>query len=189
MGYTIMFWRNKEEVKPQVKPKKIKEKYSDKPQQTLKRDLQNVRGMNTPIVNFGFTSGTGSQNLNNLIRWFLSDWRNASREAVLKNPLGRKYMNLSVDGVIGAEGVYVKPTPSLDYMNQDELHELSQKLEKRFDRWAYDADRFSLDGSMTFDIFQQTIEKIRVQDGECFIRIHKINGTLKLEIVDAARLI
>jgi len=183
-----MFWRNKEEVKPQVKPKKIKEKYSDKPQQTLKRDLQNVRGMNTPIVNFGFTSGTGSQNLNNLIRWFLSDWRNASREAVLKNPLGRKYMNLSVDGVIGAEGVYVKPTPSLDYMNQDELHELSQKLEKRFDRWAYDADRFSLDGSMTFDIFQQTIEKIRVQDGECFIRIHKINGTLKLEIVDAARL-
>jgi len=183
-----MFWRKKEEVRPQVKPKKIKEKYFDKPQQTLKRDLQNVRGMSTPIINFGFTSGTGSQNLNNLIRWFLSDWRNVSREAVLKNPLGRKYMNLSVDGVIGAEGVYVKPAPSLDYMSQDELHELSQKLEKRFDRWAYDADRFSLDGSMTFDLFQQTIEKIRVQDGECFIRMHKINGTLKLEIVDAVRL-
>lgn len=97
-------------------------------------------------------------------------------------------MNLSVDGVIGAEGVYVKPSPEADYMNQDELHNLSQVLEKRFDRWAYDADRFSLDGSMTFDIFQQTIEKIRVQDGECFIRMHKINGTLKLEILDGARL-
>ena len=192
MGYTIMFWNKKQQepVEPikQKRKAKSKSKLFDTPQQTLKRDLQAVRGMSTPVINFGFTSGTGSQNLNNLIRWFLSDWRNASREAVLKNPLGRKYMNLSVDGVIGAEGVYVKPSPEADYMNQDELHNLSQLLEKRFDRWAYDADRFSLDGSMTFDIFQQTIEKIRVQDGECFIRMHKINGTLKLEILDGARL-
>lgn len=192
MGYTIMFWNKKQQepVEPikQKRKSKPKSKLFDTPQQTLKRDLQAVRGMSTPVINFGFTSGTGSQNLNNLIRWFLSDWRNASREAVLKNPLGRKYMNLSVDGVIGAEGVYVKPSPEADYMNQDELHNLSQVLEKRFDRWAYDADRFSLDGSMTFDIFQQTIEKIRVQDGECFIRMHKINGTLKLEILDGARL-
>ncbi|AZP43017.1 phage portal protein [Rahnella aquatilis] len=187
-----MFWNKKQQepVEPikQKRKAKSKSKLFDTPQQTLKRDLQAVRGMSTPVINFGFTSGTGSQNLNNLIRWFLSDWRNASREAVLKNPLGRKYMNLSVDGVIGAEGVYVKPSPEADYMNQDELHNLSQLLEKRFDRWAYDADRFSLDGSMTFDIFQQTIEKIRVQDGECFIRMHKINGTLKLEILDGARL-
>lgn len=187
-----MFWNKKQQepVEPikQKRKAKSKSKLFDTPQQTLKRDLQAVRGMSTPVISFGFTSGTGSQNLNNLIRWFLSDWRNASREAVLKNPLGRKYMNLSVDGVIGAEGVYVKPSPVADYMNQDELHNLSQLLEKRFDRWAYDADRFSLDGSMTFDIFQQTIEKIRVQDGECFIRMHKINGTLKLEILDGARL-
>lgn len=192
MGYTIMFWNKKQQepVEPikQKRKAKSKSKLFDTPQQTLKRDLQAVRGMSTPVISFGFTSGTGSQNLNNLIRWFLSDWRNASREAVLKNPLGRKYMNLSVDGVIGAEGVYVKPSPVADYMDQDELHNLSQLLEKRFDRWAYDADRFSLDGSMTFDIFQQTIEKIRVQDGECFIRMHKINGTLKLEILDGARL-
>lgn len=188
----MMFWNKKQQepVEPikQKRKAKSKSKLFDTPQQTLKRDLQAVRGMSTPVINFGFTSGTGSQNLNNLIRWFLSDWRNASREAVLKNPLGRKYMNLSVDGVIGAEGVYVKPGPVAYYMNQDELHNLSQLLEKRFDRWAYDADRFSLDGSMTFDIFQQTIEKIRVQDGECFIRMHKINGTLKLEILDGARL-
>lgn len=187
-----MFWNKKQQqpVEPikQKRKAKTKSKLFDTPHQTLKRDLQAVRGMSTPVISFGFTSGTGSQNLNNLIRWFLSDWRNASREAVLKNPLGRKYMNLSVDGVIGAEGVYVKPSPSADYMNQEELHNLSQLLEKRFDRWAYDADRFSLDGSMTFDIFQQTIEKIRVQDGECFIRMHKFNGTLKLEIIDAARL-
>jgi len=189
-----MFWKKKQtQPQPQELPQQRKAQAStkrliDKPQTNLKRDLQAVRGMSTPVISFGFTSGTGSQNLNNLIRWFLSDWRNHSREAVLKNPLGSKYMNLSVDGVVGAEGVYVKPDPQLENASQEELHELSKKLEKRFDRWAYDADRFSLDGSMTFDIFQQTVEKIRVQDGECFIRIHKINGTIKVEIIDAARL-
>lgn len=172
----------------QKQPSKRTKKYIDRPQQTLKRDLQAVRGMSTPVVSFGFTSGTGSANLNNLIRWFLSDWRNTSRTASLHNPIGRKYMMLSVDGVVGATGVYVKPAPELDYMDGEELHELSKKLEKCFDRWAYDAERFSLDGSMTFDIFQQTVEKIRVQDGECFIRIHNINGTVKLEIMDGARL-
>lgn len=172
----------------QKQEKKRTQHFNNRPPQTLKRELQAVRGMSSPVINFGFTSGTGSGNLNNMIRWFLSDWRNTSRTASLHNPIARKYMLLSVDGVVGATGVYVKPAPELEYMDSEELHELAKKLEKRFDRWAYDADRFSLDGSMTFDIFQQTIEKIRVQDGECFIRIHNINGTVKLEIMDGARL-
>lgn len=190
MGNTLMFWKKKPQAqpRPQVKAKPSQKRFIEKPALTMKRDLQAVRGMSTPVISFVFTSGTGSQNINNLIRWFLSDWRNASREAVLKNPLGSKYMNLSVDGVVGAEGVYIKPAPTIEGMTPDELQELSQRLEKHFDRWAYDADRFSLDGSMTFDIFQQTVEKIRVQDGECFIRIHNVNNTVKLEIIDAARL-
>ncbi|AIR61782.1 portal protein [Cedecea neteri] len=186
-----MIWKKKEQPvqqQPQPKAKPSQKRLIDKPQTNLKRDLQAVRGMSTPVINFGFTAGTGSQNINNLIRWFLSDWRNASREAVLKNPLGRKYMNLSVDGVVGAEGVYIKPSPTIEGLTPDELQNLSHTLEKRFDRWAYDPDRFSLDGSMTFDIFQQTVEKVRVQDGECFIRIHNVNNAIKLEIIDGARL-
>lgn len=183
-----MFWKKKQELSaPVQKPQASRKRLIDAPKLTMKRDLAAVRGMSTPVISFGFTSGTGSQNINNLIRWFLSDWRNASREAIIHNPLGRKYMNLSVDGCVGAEGVYIRPNPTLD-LDSDELHELTQKLERRFDRWAYDADRFSLDGSMTFDIFQQTVEKVRVQDGECFIRIHEVNGTIKLEIIDGARL-
>ncbi|WP_044177705.1 phage portal protein [Phytobacter massiliensis] len=183
-----MFWKKPKEEKPVLQPQASKKRFIDSPQKNLKRDLQAVRGMSTPVISFGFTSGTGSSNINNIIRWFLPEWRNASRDAVMKTPIGRKYMNLSVDGVVGAEGVYVKPAPELDDMDADELHELSKKLEKRFDRWAYDADRFSLDGSMTLDTFQQTVEKIRVTDGECFIRIHNVNGTVKIEIIDAARL-
>lgn len=188
MGNTIMFWRKAKNEPVQIKPQASKKRLIDKPSANLKRDLQAIRGMSTPVISFGFTSGTGSQNINNLIRWFLSDWRNASCEAILKNPLGSKYMNLSVDGVIGADGVYVKPSPTVESMDEDELQELSNKLEKRFDRWAYDADRFSLDGQLTFDIFQQIVEKVRVQTGEVFIRIHNVNGTIKLEIIDSARL-
>ncbi len=190
MGYTIMWWKKEKpkEEKPVPKPQASKKRFIDAPQTNLKRDLQAVRGMSTPVISFGFTSGTGSSNINNIIRWFLPEWRNASRDAIIKTPIGSKYQNLSVDGVVGAEGVYIKPNPEVDYLNAEEQHELSKKLEKLFDRWAYDANRFSLDGSMTLDTFQQTVEKIRVSDGECFIRIHKINGTVKIEIIDAARL-
>ncbi len=182
-----MFWRKKEE--PQ-KPKTTKsaKHFKERPQSTMKRDLQAVRGMSTPVINFGFTSGTGTGNINNILRWFLSDYRNAAREASIQNPIGRKYMNLSVDGVVGSQGVYVKPNVQIENMDQEELHTLNQQLEKRFYRWAEDAERFSLDGSLTIDLFQQLCEKIRVTDGECFIRIHTINGTVKVEIIDASRL-
>ncbi|HCA9839076.1 TPA: phage portal protein [Klebsiella variicola subsp. variicola] len=178
-----MFWRKKE-VQTQVAKKT---KHKEKVHSTLQRDLQAVRGMSTPVISFGFTSGTSATSINNVLRWFLVDYRAYSREAVMQNPIGRKYMNLSVDGVVGANGIYCKPDAQLE-IDADELHKLNQKLEKLFDRWAYDSNRFSMDGSLSFDLFQQTIEKIRVSDGEAFIRIHNVNGTIKIEIIDAARL-
>ena len=179
-----MFWNKK--TKAVIERKAVLKQAV--PSNNLKRDLQQIRNSSTPVVNFGFTSGTGSNNMNNILRWHLSEYRNASRSVCLQNPIGRKYMNLSVDGVVGASGVYLKPAVELQNRTDDELHQLNQALEKSFDRWAYSEDRFSLDGSMSFDIFQQTVEKVRVQDGEAFIRIHNINGTIKLEILDAARL-
>lgn len=185
MGYTIMFWRKKQEPAPVPKAKMKPSKVIPS---SLKRDLQAVRGMSTPVISFGFTSGTASNNINNILRWFLGDFRAASREATLRNPIGRKYMNLSVDGVVGSQGVYVKPAVELENVTDVEKQEINKKLEKLFDRWVGNADRFSIDGSMTFDIFQQLCEKIRVSDGECFVRIHNINSTIKIEIIDASRL-
>lgn len=177
-----MFW-NKKEVTQEVKPKKQKQERSTKPS-TLKRDIQAVR--NTSIMNFGFNANSGS-NINFLILKALPTMRAFSRDAVLKNPIGRKYMNLSVDGVVGSDGVYVKPAVAIDG-SEDEINQINEQLEKLFDRWAYDSDRFSVDGALSFELFQQNVEKIRVQDGECFIRIHTINRQIKLEILDTARL-
>lgn len=178
-----MFW-NKKNKNSETKPKKIKQERSLK-QSTLKRDLQAVR--NTSVMNFGFNSNSGS-NINFLLMKALPTFRAFSRDAVLKNPIGRKYMNLSVDGVVGSDGLYVKPSVEIDG-TEEEINYINEQLEKLFDRWAYDADRFSVDGSLSFDLFQQNAEKVRVQDGECFIRIHNINNTIKLEIQDTARLL
>lgn len=176
-----MFWNRKKEEKPQIKRSAPIQVPS-----TLKRELAATRA-NTPIVNFGFSTGSGSSNINNVLRWFLNDMRDASRQAVLRNPIARKYMNLSVDGVVGSIGVYVKPNIELD-LDADQLHAMNQKMEKLFDRWAYDAERFSIDGQLSFEQFQQVMEKARVTDGEAFARIHSVNGTIQLEVLDGARL-
>lgn len=177
-----MFWKKKE-VTQEAKPKKQKQERSTKPS-TLKRDIQAVR--NTSVMNFGFNANSGS-NINFLILKALPTMRAFSRDAVLKNPIGRKYMNLSVDGVVGSDGVYVKPAVEIDG-SEEEINQINEQLEKLFDRWAYEPDRFSVDGALSFELFQQNVEKIRVQDGECFIRIHTINRQIKLEILDTARL-
>lgn len=171
--------------KPVVEPVPRKKRQRNAQKSTLQTDLRSVR--NTAIMNFGFNGNTGS-NINFLLFKALSQFRAFSRDAVLKNPIGRKYMNTSVDGVCGSEGVYCKPAVELDGLSDDEKATIDAQLEKLFDRWAYDPTKFSLDGSLSFDLFQQLCEKTRLTDGECFIRIHNINGTIQLEILDTNRL-
>jgi len=179
-----MFWNNKKqkEVLPEIKP--TAQNQRSVKSSSLKKDLQAVR--NTSVLNFGFNSNSGT-NINYILMRSLATFRAFSRDAVLKNPIGRKYMNLSVDGVVGSDGIYLKPAVELD-KDEEELHQINNTLEKLFDRWAYYATNFSLDGSMSFDNFQQVCEKLRIQDGEVFVRIHNIDGMIKIEIIDAARL-
>lgn len=99
MGDTLMFWKKKKtEETPQAK-KRTKSKIELLPS-TLKRDLAQIRGTSSPVVSFGFTAGSSTYNINNVIRWFLGEMRSTSREAALHNPIARKYVSLSVDGVV-----------------------------------------------------------------------------------------
>lgn len=182
-----MFWKKKkvQEVLPEVpEPKKKNKQRAIQKSSTLKKDIQGVR--NTAVMNFGFNSNTGT-NINFILLKALPTMRAYSRDSVLKTPIARKYMNLSVDGVVGCEGIYVKPAVEIDGTDE-QINEINQQLEKLFDRWAYNPDKFSIDGALTFDEFQQLVEKIRVTDGECFIRIHNNRGKVQLEIIDSARL-
>ncbi|GEM_PF-387085 len=179
-----MFWKKKpvQEVVPQ--PKKSTEERAIKKSSTLKKDIQGVR--NTAVMNFGFNATTGT-NINFIILKALPTMRSFAREAIIRTPIARKYVNLSVDGVVGCEGIYVKPAVEIDGTD-DQINETNKLLEKLFDRWAYNPDKFSIDGQLSFDEFQQLVEKIRATDGECFIRIHNKRGMVQLEIIDSARL-
>lgn len=179
-----MWWKKKKEEQPE---KKVQKGVREHNSRTLQRDMSSIRTPSNGLNAFSFNAGITSVSINNIIRWYLPEYRNASREATLTNTIARKYMMLSVDGVVGANGIYCKPAVEID-ADEDKKHDINQKLEKLFDRWAYDANRFSLDGSMTFDLFTQTLEKHRVRDGEAFVRVHNINNVLKIEIIDAARL-
>ncbi|MGM8753633.1 phage portal protein [Enterobacter chuandaensis] len=172
-----------EQPKPVQKTNEVREHVG----KTLQRDLNQIRTTSNGVNAFGFGVGTNSVSINNIIKWHLSEWRNQSRDATLVNPIARKYMMLSVDGVVGSNGIYVKPSVDID-VDEEKKHTINQQLEKLFDRWAYDASKFSIDGSMTFDLFAQVLEKHRCRDGEAFVRIHNFNRSIKIEIIDSARL-
>lgn len=107
-----MFWKKKqpEQPKPVQKTNEVREHVG----KTLQRDLNQIRTTSNGVNAFGFGVGTNSVSINNIIKWHLSEWRNQSRDATLVNPIARKYMMLSVDGVVGSNGIYVKPSVDIE---------------------------------------------------------------------------
>jgi len=88
--------------------------------------------------------------------------------------------------VAGADGITVRPSPiGLDGQTDPVL---ADRLDKLFYEWASDANRFSADGSLSFDIFQQLVERARATDGECFVRLHTDGDELQISIIDASRI-
>lgn len=148
----------------------------------LKRELEQTRNQK-PIISFGF-GGYASTNINAVIRMTLQSIRDKSRDLTLNNPIARKYNQLAADGVTGADGITIRPNVELEL---GDVQAVNNQLEKLFYRWAEDPEKFSYDGKLSIDLFQQVVEKTRSRDGECFIRFHNTDG-LQLEIVDAARL-
>jgi lambda family phage portal protein len=149
---------------------------------TLKRELESTRNQK-PIISFGF-GGYASTNINAVIRMTLQTIRDKSRDLTLNNPIARKYNQLSADGVTGADGITIRPNVEIF----GDVQAINNQLEKLFYRWAEDPEKFSYDGKLSIDLFQQVVEKTRSRDGECFIRFHDTNGMLQLEIIDPARL-
>lgn len=113
-----------EQPKPVQKTNEVREHVG----KTLQRDLNQIRTTSNGVNAFGFGVGTNSVSINNIIKWHLSEWRNQSRDATLVNPIARKYMMLSVDGVVGSNGIYVKPSVDID-TDEETKHTINQQLE------------------------------------------------------------
>lgn len=149
----------------------------------LKSDTRSLTGLPSRVLG---TYGTGVQNvnINAVLRQSLTAIRDASRSLTLQNPYARRYVQMSANSVAGADGITVRPAPVVGEHTDPVL---ADRLEKLFYEWATDASRFSLDGTLSFDIFQALTERSRATDGECFIRIHA-GRELQLSIIDAARI-
>lgn len=151
----------------------------------FKANTRSLTGLPNKILG---SYGTGLQNvnINSVLRQSLTGLRDASRSLVLQNPYARQYVNLSAGTVAGADGITVRPSPiALDGSTD---HVLADQLDKLFYQWASDANRFSTDGTISFDTFQALVERSRATDGECYVRLHNDGDELQVSIIDAARI-
>jgi len=146
----------------------------------LKRSITNG---SKPVVDFG-VAGVGTTDINSVLKFTLTHIRNKSRELSLNNPIAKNYIQKCADGVVGSDGITIKPAVEIGLPGTDNSV-TNQLIEKLFYRYAENPESFSYDGQLSIDLFQQVVEKTRARDGECFIRIR---GD-KYEIVDAARLV
>ena len=174
--------RKKADVQAEVQPKKTNKHTASKQigSSELKRSITNG---SKPVIDFG-VAGVASTDINSVLKFTLTHIRNKSRELSLNNPIAKNYIQKCADGTVGADGITIKPAVEIGVPGTDNS-DTNQLIEKLFYRFAEDPEKFSYDGQLSIDLFQQVVEKTRARDGECFIRIR---GN-QYEIIDAARLV
>lgn len=155
------------------------------PNTEFKANTRSLTGLPNKILG-SYGTGVQNVNINAVLRQSLTGLRDASRSLVLQNPYARQYVNLSAGTVAGADGITVRPSPiGLDGSTD---HVIADQLDKLFYQWASDANRFSADGTISFDTFQALAERTRATDGEMFCRLHNDGDELQVSIIDAARI-
>ncbi|MDF2784210.1 MAG: portal protein [Pantoea eucrina] len=167
-------------VQPQSKPQKRYKELKQIGNNELKRSITNG---SKPVIDFG-VAGIASTDINSVLKFTLTQIRNKSRELSLNNPIAKNYIQKCADGVVGSDGITIKPAVEIGIPGTDNS-QTNQLIEKLFYRYAEDPEQFSFDGQLSIDLFQQVVEKTRARDGECFIRIRDN----QYEIIDAARLV
>lgn len=179
---------NKRQIEPQPElPKKQthQARRHQTPNTDFKANNRSLTGLPNKILG-SYGTGVQNVNINAVLRQSLTGLRDASRSLVLQNPYARQYVNLSAGTVAGADGITIRPAPTgLDGSTD---HVLADQLDKLFYQWASDANRFSTDGTISFDTFQALVERSRATDGECFVRLHNDGDELQVSIIDAARI-
>ncbi|MEB7712342.1 phage portal protein [Kluyvera cryocrescens] len=108
-----------------------------------------------------------------------------ARDLVVNNPLAANYIRVVVDGVVGSKGI--NPTVSLVDPKGDLNFDLNKRISDEWLKFAENPKRFSLNKRFTFKQFLREVSKARIIDGETFIRIHRFNEGMKVEIIPSER--
>ncbi|WP_426729317.1 hypothetical protein [Enterobacter cloacae complex sp. 357B1] len=93
---------------------------------------------------------------------------------------------MNSDGVTGASGLYIRPDVNLHDDNEENLA-INEELEHLFYKYADNPEAFSMNGKMDLAAFERLEERTRSIDGEAFIIVHDVNGTVKFELIDTMR--
>lgn len=110
-----------------------------------------------------------------------------ARDLVVNNPLAANYIRIVTDGVVGSKGI--NPTVSLVDPATGELNtELNKRVSDEWLKFAESPKRFSLNKKFTFKQFLREVSKARIIDGESFIRIHRFETGMKVEIIPSERI-
>lgn len=120
------------------------------------------------------------------LRWNIRAIRARARELVRDTPIGKRYIHLLAQNVVGPHGVKLQARVTT---LQGELHAgVNKNLESEWEQWGRVC---SVDGRHDFKEFQRLVMKTIAQDGECIIR--KIRGfdnpwAFALQLIDADQL-
>ncbi|MBB3320660.1 phage portal protein [Atlantibacter sp. RC6] len=108
-----------------------------------------------------------------------------ARDLVVNNPLAANYIRVVTDGVVGSKGI--NPTVSLVNRKGELNIALNKRISDEWLKFAENPQRFSLNKKFTFKQFLREVSKARIIDGETFIRIHRFEEGIRVEIIPSER--
>lgn len=108
-----------------------------------------------------------------------------ARDLVVNNPLAANYIRVVTDGVVGSKGI--NPTVSLVNRKGELNIALNKRISDEWLKFAENPKRFSLNKKFTFKQFLREVSKARIIDGETFIRIHRFEEGIRVEIIPSER--
>ena len=119
---------------------------------------------------------TNLEHIDSVIQYELRTLVTRSRHAYSNHSVIRKFIKMRVRHVVGSHGIQLQV-----YAQNDELNNAT---EKAFAQWARRCD---VTDKLNFKQLQASVIRAVDLDGECFVVMHEIDGTLKLQLIDGQR--
>ncbi|WP_205955078.1 phage portal protein [Pantoea stewartii] len=154
--------------------------------ENFENQVTRARGADTNRLTADFQESVIKGSINVYIRSHLQNLQRNSRTLVAKTPHGKHAIQYQTDNIVGTDGIY--PQPRLLNSEGKPNIELNKLIKENFDNWAWRPRNFSLSRNFSLREFEETIERGRMIDGECFIRIHEKADGLRIEIIDSPRI-
>lgn len=153
--------------------------------ENFENQVTRARGADTNRLTADFQESVIQGTINVYIRSHLQNLQRNSRTLVARTPHGKRASQYQADNIVGTDGIC--PQPRLLNSEGKPDIQLNKLIKDHFDNWAWRSRHFALNKGFSWREFEETIERGRMTDGECFIRLHEKTDGLRVEIIDSSR--